>query len=410
MKILQINKYYYLKSGSERYMFNLSSLLESHGHQIIPFAMRHEKNFYTKYSKYFVENIDYDRVINYSTSKKIFAALKTIYSKEAKNKLQKLITAEHPNIAHVHKFSNTLTPSIFYALKKQKIPVVHTLHDYRIVCPNYNMYNPNSYQICEACKGHTYLNALRTKCQKSSYLVSLNITIESYLYHLLRTYNHMIDVFIAPSKFIMKKVAEFGIKKEKILHIPHFVKYDLYTPNYENSGYILYFGRLVKHKGVKTLIKAMKILKDLKLYVVGEGPHRSELESYTTKNGMNNVSFLGYVPESKLIDLIRNCMFTIVPSEWYEPFGFTILESFALGKPVIGANIGAIPDIITNGYTGSLFTPGDTENLAEKIQSLSREQNRIKKMGQNARQTVEQEYNADRHYERLMKIYNMLSN
>jgi glycosyltransferase involved in cell wall biosynthesis len=136
MRILQINKYYYLKSGSERYMFNLSSLLKSRGHQIIPFAMKQEKNVPTEYSRYFVENIDYDKVINESIFKKMYVGLKSIYSWEARKKLLRLIGKKNPDIAHVHKISNILTPSILYALKKKEIPIVQTLHDYRIVCPN----------------------------------------------------------------------------------------------------------------------------------------------------------------------------------------------------------------------------------------------------------------------------------
>jgi glycosyltransferase involved in cell wall biosynthesis len=405
MKILQINKYYYLKSGSERYMFNLSSLLESHGHQIIPFAMKHEKNVPTKYARYFVEDIDYDKVIRESIFKRVYAGIKSIYSYEARKKLSKLIAKENPEIAHVHKISNTLTPSILYALKKKGVPTVQTLHDYRLVCPNYDMYNPNLFQVCEACRGHKYSNALRAKCQKSSYLVGFNIAIESYLYHLLGTYDRTIDLFISPSNFLMKKMIEFGIDEEKIVCIPHFVRCDQYVPSYNNSDYILYFGRIEKHKGVKTLIEAVQRIRDMRLYVVGEGSFRGELERYAKKHGMKNVSFFGYVSEKQLINLVRNCLFTVVPSEWYEPFGFTILESFALGKPVIGADIGAIPDLIKSGYTGTLFRPGDVKDLVEKLDYLLNNKNLISEMGKNARETVEKEYSADFHYERVMEAY-----
>ncbi|MCZ2809589.1 MAG: glycosyltransferase family 4 protein [Candidatus Bathyarchaeota archaeon] len=410
MRILQINKYYYLKSGSERYMLNLSSLLETHGHQIIPFVMKHEKNMPSEYSRYFVENMDYDRVINEGILKKIYVGFKSIYSWEARNKLLELVDNKTPDIAHVHKISNTLTPSILYALKEREIPTVQTLHDYRIVCPNYSMYNPNISKICEACRGHRYFNALSTKCQKSSYLVGLNIAVESYLYHLLETYSKTIDLFISPSSFLMKKVVEFGIDKEKIVCIPHFVRCDQYTPNYTSSNYILYFGRLEKHKGVKTLIKACENIGNARLVIVGEGTFRTELESYTKMNEIKNVSFLGYISDNELIKLIRNCMFTVVPSEWYEPFGFTILESYALGKPVLGANIGAIPDLVKNGYTGILFRGGDVDDLTQKIDYLLDNKNLLAEMGRNARKAVEEEFNADLHYKRLMEVYERVLN
>jgi len=405
MKVLQINKYYYLKSGTERYMYNISSMLKKRGHQVIPFAMKHENNITSKYSKYFVENIEYDREIKKDIFRKMYMGFKIIYSFEARNKLLKLITKEHPDLAHVHKFSNTLTPSIFYALKKKDIPLVHTLHDYRIVCPSYNMYDPNKFEICEACKGHRYFNAVRRKCQKSSRLIGVNIAVESYLYHFLRTYESTIDLFISPSNFLMKKMIEFGIDRDKIVHIPHFIKCNEYNPNYSNSDYILYFGRLEKHKGIKTLIEAMKYVRFCALYVIGEGTYRNELEKYVKKDGIKNVAFLGYKAEKELINLIRSSLFTILPSEWYEPFGMTILESFALGKPVIGADIGGIPDLVDSGSTGLLFKSGNVDDLAEKINYLLNNKNLVVEMGKNARKKVEEKYSENVHYERLMEAY-----
>ncbi len=405
MKILQINKYYYVKSGSERYMFDLSSELERRGHQIVPFAMKHEKNMPTKYSRYFVENIDYDNVMKQNISKRLYAGAKSVYSIEARKKLSRLVRKENPDIAHIHKISNTLTPSILYALKKNDIPVLQTLHDYRVVCPNYNMYNPNTSKVCEACKGHRYFNAMRLKCQKSSYMVGLNIALESYLYHALKTYDKMIDLFVSPSNFLKKKVVEFGVDEEKIVCIPHFVMVDRYIPNYNNSDYILYFGRLEKHKGLKTLIEALSRIRDTNLYIAGDGSYRSESESYAKKKGITNVAFLGYVSESRLISLLRDCLFIVVPSEWYENFGFTILESFASGKPVIGADIGGIPELVKSGYTGELFRPGDVEDLSQRISFLLENRRLISEMGKNAREIVEKEYNADLHCERLMKAY-----
>lgn len=386
-------------------MFNVSSMLERRGHQIVPFAMKHENNKPTIYSNYFIENIDYDKVVKDSLFKKIWAGLKSIYSLEARNKLLKLLEKENPDLAHIHKISNTLTPSILYALRKRGLPIVQTLHDYRIICPNYNLYDPNRLEICEACKGHRYFNAVKRRCQKSSYLVGLNVAIESYLYHLLGTYENTISLFICPSNFLMKKVIEFGIDKKRVIWIPHFVKCDAYTPNYTNSSYILYFGRVEKHKGVETLIQAMKNVSDLKLNVVGEGSYRAQIERYARKHNIRNVAFLGYVTESRLIDLIRDCLFTIVPSEWYEPFGFTVLESFALGKPVVGANVGGIPELIKTGYNGMTFNSGDVYDLTDKINYLAHDKDVVLRMGKNARRMVEEKYSENIHYDKLIDAY-----
>lgn len=367
--------------------------------------MQHEKNRPSVYSEYFVENIDYERVMRRNVFEKIRTGLKAIYSLEARNKLLRLITRENPDIAHIHKINNTLTPSVLYALRKKDVPVVQTLHDYRMVCPSYSMYDPNRFEVCEACKGHKYFNAVRRKCQKSSFLIGLNIAMESYLYHLLRTYQKNINLFISPSVFLMEKMVEFGTDRDKIIHIPNFVKPNEYTPNYNNSDYILYFGRIESHKGVKTLIEAMKHVKTLKLYIAGEGSYRPFLEKYAKKNNIRNVAFLGFITRKDLIELIRSSLFTVLPSEWYEPFGMTILESFALGKPVIGADIGGIPEIIDNGYTGLLFKSGNVDDLAEKINCLLDNKNQVTEMGRNARKEVEETYNENIHYEMLMEAY-----
>ena len=408
MIILQINKYYYLKSGAERYMFDVSSLLQNRGHHVIPFAMQHEKNVPTKYSKYFVENIEFSREIKSSIFRKLKLGLKVIYSFEARNKLSRLIEKEKPDIAHIHKFNNSLTPSILYALKKKGIPVVQTLHDYRTICPNYNLYDFNKFEVCEDCKGHNYFNALRRRCHEigASSLVGLNIAIESYLYHFLKTYESTIDLFIAPSNFLMKKLIDFGVDKNKIIHIPYFVHYDKYTPNYSNFNYLLYFGRLERHKGIKALISAMKRVNSLKLYIVGEGSYRNELEKYMEIDNVKNVLLVGYKKGKELNEFIKNSLFTIVPSEWYENCPLAVLESFALGKPVIGADIGGIPDLVDNEYTGMLFERGNVEDLAEKIGYLLNNKNLVAEMGRNARKKIEAKYNKNEHYMRLIEAYN----
>lgn len=405
MKILQINKYLYLKSGVERYTFSISSMLKNRGHEIIPFVMKHEKNIPTEYSRFFVENIDYEKEINKSIFRKLFVGFKIIYSFEAKNKLLKLISKENPDVAHIHKISNTLTPSVLYALKEKDVPVVQTLHDYRIVCPSYNMYDPNRSEICEACKGHKYFNAVKRKCQKSSYIIALNIAVESYLYHFLRTYESLIDLFISPSNFVLKKITEFGIDKNKIVHIPNYVKADEYTPKYGDSNSILYFGRLEKHKGLRTLVEAVKNIKTTKLCLVGEGTYRVDLEEYVKKNNIKNVAFLGYKPDKELRELIGKSLFTILPSEWYEPFGLTILESFASGKPVIGSDIGGIPELVHDGSTGLLFQCGNVNDLKEKINYLLNHKDLAVEMGVNARKVVEEKYNENIHYKKLINAY-----
>lgn len=405
MRVLQVNKYYYPKSGSERYLFDVSALLQKHGHEVIPFAMKHKKNVETIYSKYFVENIDYETVIKKSVLYKMFAFFKIIYSFEAEKKIKNLIAIEKPDIAHVHKFSNTLTPSVLYGIKKFRIPIIQTLHDYRTICPNYNLFDFSKFRLCEECKGHHYFNAIKRRCQKSSMLIGLNVAMESYLYHFMQTYENTIDLFISPSNFMREKMVEFGVDKKKVIFIPNFINSSNYSPKYCDSNYILYFGRLEKNKGVQTLIKAMKYVKDCKLYLIGSGDYRIGLDRIIRNSLIKNVKFFGFLKREQLINLIRNSLFTVLPSEWYENCPMTILESFALGKPVIGANIGGIPELVDHGSTGLLFEPGNVKDLAEKINCLLQDKNRTVEMGKSARKKVEKNYNEEIHYRRLINAY-----
>ncbi|MCK4234764.1 glycosyltransferase family 4 protein [candidate division WOR-3 bacterium] len=388
-------------------MFDVSSMLQDRGHQVIPFTMKHERNVPTKYSKYFVENIDFNSEIKSSIFRKIKMGFKVIYSFEARNKLLRLIEKENPDIAHIHKFNNSLTPSILYALKKKDIPVVQTLHDYRMVCPNYSLYDFNNSEVCEDCKGHNYFNAVRRRCHEigTSYLVGLNIAVESYLYHFLKTYENTIDLFIAPSNFLMKKMIEFGVDKNKIIHISNFVYYEKFTPEYNNSNYILYFGRIEKYKGVKTLIYAMRYVRSSKLYVVGEGTYKNELEEYIKKYQIKNVLFLGFKTGKELKEVIKNSIFTVVPSEGYESFGLVVLESFASGKPVIASRLGGLAELIEDNIDGLLFEPGNIEDLSDKMNILLANRNIVVRMGRNARKKIEEKYNENEHYMRLMEAY-----
>lgn len=405
MKILQINKYYYVRSGAEESMLNTCALLRKHGHQIIPFSMESEKNVDSEYRKYFVKSIEYDKEIDKSIFRKLYLGLKVIYSFEAKNKTLKLIDKTKPDIAHIHKFNNTLTPSILYGLKKRNVPIVQTLRDYRTVCPNYNLYDLNRGEVCEDCKGHRYFNAVRRKCQKSSYLVGLNIAIESYLYHFLRTYEKTIDLFIAPSDFLRKKMIEFGIDEKKIVHIPNFIRCEKYVPDYNGSDYILYLGRVEKHKGIKTLIDAVKSCGSAKLQIVGTGDYVNDMKKYVKENNISNVFLSGFKSGGDLLEVIKGSLFTIVPSEWYENNPRSVLESFASGKPVIGSKMGGIPELIDGGNDGLLFKTGDVNDLAGKINYMLNNKQIINEMGRNARKKIEENYNENVHYEKLMEAY-----
>ena len=213
------------------------------------------------------------------------------------------------------------------------------------------------------------------------------------------------DLFIAPSNFLRHKMTEFGIDKKRIICIPNFADVKEYLPQYGSENYFVCFGRLSEEKGLLTLIRAVREIKTSRLLIIGEGELRNRLEEYVLEKDVANVEFSGYMGEERLKSAVRNSMFAVVPSEWYENCPHTVLEAFALGKPVIGSDIGGIPELIEDGIDGLLFKPGNSEELSEKITYLIGRPGLRERMGRNARKKVEEKYNPEVYYQRLMGVY-----
>lgn len=405
MKILMVNKFFYRKAGSEAYMFDLIDLLHEKGHQVIEFSMKDEKNQKSEYDKYFIDNIDFNK--KEGVIKSIKKALHLLYSFETKHKLETLIKKEKPDIAHLQNFSFHLTPAMLSVFKKYKIPVVWTLHDYKLICPNYRLFTQG--KACERCKVYKYYNCVRFKCIKNSATKSFLAMLEMYLHKiLLRSYNN-VDLFISPSKFLQDKISnEWQIPKDKTDHIYNFVNLDNFEPNYAPGDYLIYFGRLGPEKGIITLLKAIKDLPKIELKLIGEGPQRPVIEQYIKDNKINNVKLLGYKSGQELQDLIKNSRFVLIPSEWYENNPLVVLESFAFGKPVIGSKLGGIPELVKDGQTGFLFKPGDSEALKSIIKQNYSNIEIIEKLGKNARLFIEKNATGSVHYEQLIKRYKQI--
>lgn len=402
MKILGVNKFFYIKGGSETYYFGLKDILEQNGHEMVHFSMNDEKNFHTDYNKYFIDNIDYS---NTDLKSKIKNGMKIIYSFEAKNKIEKLVKETRPDIAHLHIFQHQLSPSILPVLKKYGIPIVYTVHDLKPVCLNYKMLNDKG--VCEECKGKKYYKCFLNKCVKGSRINSLVNVIEGYVHEFLNSYS-MIDVFITPSDFYRKKLIEFGISEDKVVHIPNFVDASKFEPNYDYDDYFIYVGRLSEEKGIKTLIKSMKYVNKSKLIIVGTGPLENELKEYVRNEKFTNIQFAGFKSGKELEQLIQRSRFMVIPSEWYENGPMSVLECMAYGKAVIGADIGGIPEFLRY-ENGLIFESGNEKELSEKILYLLQENERCVFMGKKGRDAVEKFYNKDVHYNKLNEIYTNLS-
>lgn len=358
MKILLINNFHYRKGGSETVYFNNAKLLRQAGHEVCFFSVRREENFETTYSQYFISDS--------SKMSKAKGLLKYFYNSEAATKLEQLILEEKPDIAHAHLMWGCMAPAIFKVLRKYNIPLVHTVHDYRMVCPAYTFTSGG--KICEECKGKYFYKCAAKRCSKGSLLMSTVMAIEMFSRNVLFNPAKNISGLIYVSNFAKDIHERYSPSIKKV---PSMVLYNCTEEPYKkenNKGdYFLYFGRLSYEKGVELLIDTFKELPDAKLKIVGTGPIEKELKQKAV--GASQIEFLGFKSGDGLHQIIRNAKFVIVPSQWYENNPMTIIEAYSFGTPVIGSNLGGIPEIIQNGTTGFVFEHNRKDSLMETLSS-----------------------------------------
>jgi len=405
MKILSSNKFYHIYGGSDRYFFELNELHCRAGHEVIPFAMRHPRNLPSPYDQYFVSQVDFWG--KSSLREKVRAAGRVLYSVEARRRIRELIEDTKPDIAHIHLIYHQISPAILPVIRQYGIPIVQTLHDYKPICPTYSLVAQD--RICERCAGAKFYNAILQRCNHGSLSASILSSLEMYLHHTLGWYD-LPNVYITPSDFMRRKMTEYGVPYEKVVHLPNFVDPQKYAFSRDSDGYFVYVGRLIPIKGVKTLLRAIRRIPqtDARLLIIGDGPQRPELEAIKNQLNLTGVVFMGYQPTEKLKVLMSRAMFSVVPSEWFENCPMSLLESMAMGKPVIGAKIGGIPELINHGDDGLLFEPGDVEDLEDKISYMLTSLQRCREMGRQARQKSVSSYSPEIHYQRIMSIYESL--
>jgi len=405
MKIILVNKYHHPCGGPETGILMRIKGLESVGHTIIPFSMQHPDNLKTDYDKYFVSNVDYNNHsrLPWDLAKTTF---RIIYNFEAKKKMEDLIKVTKPDLAHLHNIYHQLSPSILPVLKKINVPVVMTLHDFKLLCPNYTFMRKEI--PCEECQGKHFYKAVKYKCIKNSYLKSAVCVLEMYLHKLSKIYLKNIDCFIALSRFTQEKLVRYGLPQEKIKYLPNYVDVPELKPDSVEEKYILFLGRLSDKNGIFHLIKAMRVLPAIKLKVAGEGEQKKLIQDYLRENKMRNVEMVGFLTGEELKKTIINSAFLVFPNNCYHNCPMSILESFAYGKPAIGANLGSVPELIEDGINGLLFEPGNVEDLAEKIKYLYHHPLLAQKMGISARKKVEEKYSEEEYYKKLLGIYDNL--
>ncbi len=361
MKILMVNKFLYPRGGSESYMLYLGEHLEKMGHQVEYFGMYDEKNTVGNSANAYTQNMDFHS----KGLARFLYPFKIIYSFEAKKKIMQAIDTFKPDIVHMNNINFQLTPSIIYGAKKKGIPVVQTVHDYQMICPNHLLYNFDKNTPCEKCVGGSHINCIKNRCIHGSLVKSIIGVIEAKFYSFLKTYKK-IDLFVCPSKFLENKLIsakEFYKGKTKTIH--NFIDKEKFAKNgKKGENYIVFVGRLSKEKGIENIAETAKLLPDYTFLVAGSGPDEDMLK------GIENIKLAGFLTGDKLTELMGNAKVLLLPSVCYENCPLSILEAHSMGVPVVTMNSGGMAELVKDGVTGSLVKEPTPEGIAEKLKEI----------------------------------------
>lgn len=365
MKILMVNKFLHPNGGSETYIFKLGEALRRMGHEVQYFGMDHPQRIVGNRVDAYTANMDFH---NGSKFAKLTYPIKTIYSAEARKKIRLVLEDFQPDVCHINNFNYQLTPSIILEIRKwekqsgNKCKIVYTAHDSQLVCPNHLMKNPCSGALCQKCLGGYFWNCTKGKCIHGSLAKSVIGSIEGYFWKWMGVYQK-VDTTICPSHFMKSVLDTDPVLAERTVALHNFV--DPVEPKEaQKKDFVLYFGRYSEEKGIKTLVQAAKELPTIRFVFAGTGPLEHLLED------VPNITNVGFQTGEALETLIREARFSVNPSEYYENCPFSVMESIMYGTPVLGANIGGIPELIRVGETGELFESGDVRTLKDGIAAM----------------------------------------
>lgn len=383
MRILSVHNYYQIRGGEDESSEAEQNLLREMGHVV---------EVYTETN---------DRIADINA---LQMAANTVWSQSAYQKVKQQLAKPQCDLLHVQNFFPLISPSVYYAAKSQGVPVVQTLRNYRLLCPNGLFFRQG--KVCEDCLGQAVpLPGVIHGCYRESRLASSAVVTMLTVHRLMQTWLEMVDVYIALSEFARAKFIQGGFPPNKIIVKPNFVNPDPGIGE-GKGGYALYVGRLSVEKGLDTLLNAWEHLgKQLPLKIVGNGPLSAQVIAATEK--FVGVEWLGRQPMTEVYRLMGEAKMLIFPSKWYETFGRVALEAFAKGTPVIAANIGAIAELVDHGRTGLHFRPGDYEDLVAQVEFALAHPQQLNQMRRQVRVEFESKYTAKENYRQLMEIYNL---
>lgn len=386
LKIVLVHNTYQQPGGEDVVFEQECRMLEHAGHQVVTYCR----------SNWEVESYRGIRLIS--------LAKRTVWASDTEQEFLRLLRREKPDVVHVHNTFVMISPSIYSACSQAKVPVVQTLHNYRLLCPAATFFRDG--KVCEECVNGSLWQGVRHACYRKSYSASAVVALMLAAHRLRDTWRREISCFVALSEFARNKFVEGGLPKEKIFVKPNFVFPDPGART-ENGDNALFVGRLSPQKRVNTILDAWKRLTvPIPIVIIGGGSDdREHLVAQAARDGLATVHFKGQLPREQTLAAIKKARFLIFASEWYENFPVTLVEAFACSTPVICSRIGVMEEIVADGRTGLFFTPGDPDDLARKVDWAWTHPDEIQAMGREGRKEYEAKYTAEKNYPVLMEIY-----
>ncbi len=384
MRILLVHNYLRPPSGENTVFEQETELLRSKGHEVITYA-RHN-----------------DEIGDMKSSSKALIPFHAAWSSEAYSAISQLVRQQRPDIAHFHNVFPLISPAAYLACAKEGLPVVQTLHNYRIVCPGALLFRNN--RVCKECSGMGFLPGIKHGCYRDSRIQTAGMAAIIYFHLLIGTWRKYVDLYIALSDFALSKYRELGFPSDSFSVKTNFLQNPV-KPSYADMGYGLYIGRIGEEKGIAVLLSALRNCPEIPFKVIGNGPIQDFLQRKIGEYGLRNVEYLGALDHNQCMDCLKKARFLVLPSQCYEGVPMVLLEAMSAGKPAIVSDVGVLPLMIRDGYNGFVFSAGSVEGFAEKMKLINGNPGEAVIMGKNARATFEEKYTSEINYEIVMKIY-----
>jgi glycosyltransferase involved in cell wall biosynthesis len=385
MKILLAHNTYQQPGGEDVVFESEKRLLERAGHDVVSYVRSNQE------------------LGNAGGLHRIAMVPRMVWSADSRRDFAAVLDEKRPDIVHIHNTFMVISPSIYSACRERRIPVVQTLHNFRLLCPASNFYRDG--KVCEDCVDHGLLRSVRHGCYRSSRGATAGVALMIAVHRKLHTWRESVTRFIALTEFAKQKFVAAGFPSSSLVVKPNFVDPDP-CERVSASDYAVYLGRLAQEKGLGVLLDAWKQVRgQYPLQIVGDGPERAALEAKVRTLQLSGVTFRGRLSREDAMASVKNARFVVVPSTWYETFGMCIAEAFACGTPVLCSRLGAMQEIVTDHGDGLHFTAGDAQDLASKVEWAWSHPEKLAKMGRAGRRKYEADYTAEKNYSLLMGIY-----